>query len=189
MRRCIGRRGGRLPAVVALHGGGFTLGDPNGVGMWAKYLAIVLGVTTVSVSYRLGTPERPTFPVPVADATDALRWLRAFSGRLGVDGGRVILAGESAGTCIAALTLGVLENPLAGELGRLGRLGGELPARVGLIAQWGPMDFVARWFDNGCKPGAEVNLLGTTYMENPSLYHRASLISYVRPGMPRALFV
>jgi acetyl esterase/lipase len=179
----------RLPAILAMHGGGFTSGNPDGVGMWAKYFAIALGLTTVSVSYRLGTPDRPTFPLPIGDGMDGLRWIRANAQALGVNGERCFLVGDSAGACLCAMLAVLPGSPAAGDLARLGDLAGPLPPVAGLMSLWGPMDFVARWFDNGGRPGAEPNLIGCNYPDNPALYHRASPITYIRPGLPPAIFV
>lgn len=61
------------PVYVYFHGGGWTFGMPEyGEGI-AEGLVKELGVSVVSVGYRLG-PEN-VFPAAVEDASDAVRWV------------------------------------------------------------------------------------------------------------------
>lgn len=89
-------------AILYLHGGGFIFGS---VDLFAKGIAANVartGVTTFAVGYRLA-PENP-HPIPVTDCFNALQWLSAHSDELGVDPGRIILMGTSAGGGLAAGT-------------------------------------------------------------------------------------
>lgn len=172
--------GGRAPAVLAFHGGGFQNGDPNGCGALGKFLALALGITTVSASYRLADEKNPSFPAVLDDAVQALRWLHGRAAPLNIDPAHVILAGESAGVFLAA-HLAVASPWVAAAQ--------DLPRPAALIAQWGPIDLVARWFDRGESPGAEQLLLGAHYASDPALYHRASPITYARGALPPALFI
>lgn len=171
---------GPAPALLAFHGGGFCMGDPHGMGALAKTLALALGVVTVSASYRLGTESAPTGPAILDDAAHAWRHARAEAAGYGIDPDRIAVAGESAGCLLAGhLAVGGPD---------LGPLDGSPAA---LYACWGPLDFVARWFDNGENPGAEVNILGPGgYPANPAAYHRLSALAHAggRP-LPPALFV
>lgn len=104
---------GRRPAVYFTHGGGMILGDNrNLIGEmldWVQHLGIVL----VSVEYRLA-PEHP-FPAGLEDVHAGLRWVTAHAGELGIDPGRLVVSGPSAGGGLtAALTLLVrdLDEPL-----------------------------------------------------------------------------
>jgi putative ergosteryl-3beta-O-L-aspartate hydrolase len=96
--------GHRFPLVVNFHGGGFCLGNPSDDRYW---FASLLKHTTpthvvVSVGYRLA-PENP-FPVPLDDAVDALLYLSAHSGTLGLDTAHTTLSGFSAGANLAFTT-------------------------------------------------------------------------------------
>lgn len=173
------------PAAVLFHGGGYTTGHPDGCGMLAKYLALSLGMVTVAASYRLADRE-PTFPKPVQDVGDAWRWTAREAARWGIDPDRMIMGGDSAGANISATAMLTLDDPWLGGGGKIRHAAPKVRA---FVAQWGPVDFIARWFDNDQKPMAEASLLGTDYPGNPTLYHRASPLSYVRPGIPPAIFV
>ena len=90
-----------LPVVAYLHGGGWTVGSIASFDAVTRTLAVASGALVVSVGYRLA-PER-TFPVPVDEAVAALRWLAENAATLGGDGGRLAVAGDSAGANLAAV--------------------------------------------------------------------------------------
>lgn len=92
----------RLPALLYLHGGGFTIGDLDTHDSLCRQLAWRAGVAVVALAYRLAPEHR--FPVAVDDAWDALQWLARQSGRLGLDGSRLAVGGDSAGGTLAAVT-------------------------------------------------------------------------------------
>ncbi|WP_432543480.1 alpha/beta hydrolase [Kineococcus sp. SYSU DK002] len=98
---CLPRRAGApVPALYFIHGGGMIVGD-NRFGLPEVLdLAAPLGMAVVSVEYRLA-PETP-HPGPVEDSYAGLRWLSEHAGELGVDPGRVVVAGMSAGGGLAA---------------------------------------------------------------------------------------
>jgi acetyl esterase len=92
-----------LPAIVYLHGGGWTVCSLDSHDRLMRLLAQRTGAAVVGVDYRLA-PEHP-FPAPLDDAVAAVRWVRAEAAGLGVDPARVAVAGDSAG---ANLALGAL---------------------------------------------------------------------------------
>jgi acetyl esterase/lipase len=168
------------PALLAFHGGGWSTGSPEICGSTAKMLAITLGMVTVSVSYRLADNHTPSFPYILDEASHAWQWVQTHATELGIDPQRVAVSGESAGVFQAThLAIG---SPLVSFASTSAR-----PAA--LLAQWGPIDFVARWFDKHENPGAERDLLGTDYQTNPALYHRSNPITYANAPLPPALFI
>jgi acetyl esterase/lipase len=88
------------PVIYNIHGGGMVMGD-NRMGM-AELLerAEELGAAVISVEYRLA-PETP-HPGPVEDCYAGLAWTAAHAGELGLDPGRIVVAGGSAGGGLAA---------------------------------------------------------------------------------------
>ena len=97
---------GPRPTVVFIHGGGWTGGGPRLSGAfdnWPSVLAAMSarGYVVASVSYRF-SGEAPS-PAAIQDIKAALRWLRANAGRYGVDKGRMMTWGGSAGGQLAAL--------------------------------------------------------------------------------------
>lgn len=89
-----------LPALIYLHGGGWMLGD-FAYGAWfCASFASLLDIAVVSVDYRLA-PEHP-YPAGLEDCMATLRHLRRHADALAVDGGRIAIAGDSAGGNLAA---------------------------------------------------------------------------------------
>ncbi|OJF15003.1 alpha/beta hydrolase [Couchioplanes caeruleus] len=97
------RRAGSAAAPGALlwiHGGGMVLGTPAIGHAWCSRVAAELGLTVVSVDYRLA-PEHP-FPAGLDDCYRVLRWLHDEAPALGIDPARIAVGGDSAGGGLAA---------------------------------------------------------------------------------------
>jgi acetyl esterase len=88
------------PLVVYFHGGGWTIGDLDTCDSVCRFLAANVPTAVLSVDYRLA-PEHP-FPAAVEDALAAYRWAAVDNSRLGIDPGRIAVAGDSAGGNLAA---------------------------------------------------------------------------------------
>jgi len=108
--------GAPRPAVVWLHGGGFTVGSPGAELFDPAALARTLDAVVVMVGHRLGSAgwlRHPELAGPggeegnwgLLDQAAALRWVHDHADVLGVDPARVVLAGESAGGGAALLHL------------------------------------------------------------------------------------
>ena len=91
-------RGGKLPVIVYVHGGGFRMLDKDSHWLpaliWARR-----GYLVFNLSYRLA-PAHP-FPAAVEDVSEAWRWVLAHAEQWGGDLDRVGVAGESAGANLA----------------------------------------------------------------------------------------
>lgn len=92
---------GPLPALVYLHGGGWTLGSSETHEVLARRLCAGADVAVLNVDYRLA-PEHP-FPAAVEDSLAAFRWLHEHAADLGIDPGRIAVGGDSAGGNLAAV--------------------------------------------------------------------------------------
>jgi acetyl esterase/lipase len=85
------------PALLWIHGGGYVIGSAQQDDQLCLRFSRKLGITVVSVDYRLA-PEHP-YPTPLEDCYSALVWL---AGLPAVDGERVAIGGASAGGGLAA---------------------------------------------------------------------------------------
>jgi len=92
--------GAALPALVYLHGGGWTIGDLDTHDVLCRSLCNESGMVVVSVDYRLA-PEHP-FPAAFDDALAAFLWVAQQAAILGVDDQRLAIGGDSAGGNLAA---------------------------------------------------------------------------------------
>ena len=92
----------RLPVMLYLHGGGFTVGSIETHESLCRQLALRSGAAVVSLDYRLAPDHR--FPVAVEDSWAALRWLHdTGAALLGLDARRLAIGGDSAGATLAAV--------------------------------------------------------------------------------------
>lgn len=88
------------PGFVHLHGGGMVFGDRwTGIGALTDWIARYDAVM-VTVEYRRA-PEFPD-PVPLEDCYAALVWTAEHAEGLGIDPGRLLVAGASAGGGLSA---------------------------------------------------------------------------------------
>ncbi len=92
---------GHLPVLLFFHGGGFVVGSLETHDSLCRQLARHSGSAVLALDYRLA-PEHP-FPCAVEDAWAAMAWLFRHASALGLDAGRVTVAGDSAGATLAAV--------------------------------------------------------------------------------------
>jgi acetyl esterase/lipase len=98
------------PAIAFFHGGGWVFGKPQEFfGACERYAR--KGFITFSFQYRLSMQDDGTYPHPgitpvesVMDARSAIRWLRENASSLGIDPGRIVAGGQSAGGQLALST-------------------------------------------------------------------------------------
>jgi len=95
-----GAAGRPLPALLYLHGGGWTIGDLETHDVLCRSLCNGSGCAVFSVDYRLA-PEHP-FPAAFDDTLLAFRWLAGHAAQLGIDAARIAIGGDSAGGNLAA---------------------------------------------------------------------------------------
>jgi para-nitrobenzyl esterase len=112
----------KRPAMIWIHGGGFTKGDKSS-GAGKATLFAKLGYVAVSINYRLLSPVgcggNPS-PTPTCvnaaigaqhDAQAAVRWLRANATTYRIDTDRIAVSGGSAGAVTSLLVDWRPEDP------------------------------------------------------------------------------
>ena len=92
---------GPLPVLAFFHGGGWVVGSLQTHDAVCRRLAAAAQCLVVGVDYRMAPEHR--FPAAVEDAWTVTSWLAAHSAEIGGDGGRLAVAGDSAGGNLAAV--------------------------------------------------------------------------------------
>lgn len=90
----------RAPAVIFVHGGGWSGGD-RGYHYRHMHRLAELGYVTVNIEYRLNPDV--DWRASLADVKCAVRWVRQHAAELGADPDRIAVAGGSAGGHLAAM--------------------------------------------------------------------------------------
>lgn len=94
--------GQKLPVVAYFHGGGFVMGDLESHDEACRVLARNTQCIVVAADYRLA-PENP-FPAASDDCLAVAAWIGKDGGDIGANASRMVLAGDSAGGNLAAVT-------------------------------------------------------------------------------------
>ena len=90
-----------LPGILWIHGGGYMLGMASMVHFSeGKMLAQKYGAVVVSPEYRLA--GKAPYPAAFEDCYAALKWMNEHAEELGIDRGKIVVGGESAGGGLAA---------------------------------------------------------------------------------------
>lgn len=98
----------KLPVVVWIHGGAWISGGRRDIANYLKILA-ARGMVTVGVDYPIAPGSR--YPEPLRYVNRALGYLTEQSAALGIDTSRLVLAGDSAGSQIAAQIALLITDP------------------------------------------------------------------------------
>jgi acetyl esterase len=135
------------PGLIYLHGGAFAIGSKRSHRAVAVAYA-AQGFVVFNVDYRLA----PRWPYPAAaeDACAAWNWVLDHAREFGVDPGRIVLAGESAGANLALTVL------LAACLRR-------------------PEPWASALFRRGVRPLAALLYCGFLQVSRPVRYRRAGV--------------
>ena len=157
---------GSRPAVVLIHGGGFTGLDKSTMKAMGGFLARS-GFVAFAVDYRLlhGTENR--WPTQLDDVQRAVRWVRANSGEYGVDPERIGAFGHSAGAQLAAL-LG-MEDTRDNSDTALAKYSSKVEA---VVDASGPADFTTAHQPDDI--AFLTNFFGGDYAKHPEVWQDAS---------------
>jgi acetyl esterase/lipase len=168
-----------MPALVAVHGGGWVAGMRGAFQYWGPYLA-ARGIAVFAISYRLAAKAK-AFPEAVQDVLAGVQFVRGKANAFGIDATRVGLLGASAGAHLAALaalsgkkfTGGYPQDPFAAT---------DTGVKA-LVGVYGVYDLCAMWNSLQVQDGRNADnkvekFLGAPPMANRQLYFDASPISY-----------
>ncbi len=83
------------PVLLYLHGGAYMSGDMNEFRMAMRFVCEQSGCKVIFPEYRLA-PENP-YPAGIEDCYATLEYIYANAEKLGVDGSKIMVGGDSAG--------------------------------------------------------------------------------------------
>lgn len=162
------------PAVVLIHGGGWSGLDKSTMRAMGRYLARS-GYVAVSVDYRLFKDKQNQWPAQLDDVQRAVRWLRANAAKYEVNPDRIGAFGHSAGAQLAAL-LG-MEDTRDNSDPALAKYSSKVQAVVDVS---GPSDFTT-----DKRPDSTAFMaafLGGDYSKNPAAWQDASPVFHAEKG-------
>ncbi|HTW59370.1 MAG TPA: alpha/beta hydrolase [Terriglobales bacterium] len=162
------------PAILLIHGGGWTSFDKSTMRGMGHFLARS-GFIAFAVDYRLFKDGENRWPAQLDDVQRAVRWVRANAGKYGVNPENIGAFGHSAGAQLAAL-LG-MENTRDNSDPALKKYSSRVQAVVDVS---GPTDFTT-----GRDPDGDVffaNFLGAEYSKQPEVWRDASPAFHVSKG-------
>jgi len=118
------------PAVIIVHGGGWTRGDKQLPEIRESSLRLQeRGFAVFSINYRLADDDRPGEPMQSEDVALAVSWILDNGAQYGADASGIRLLGGSSGAQLVSL---------AGQ-----KINAARPGVIrGVVAMSGPMDFV-----------------------------------------------
>ncbi|ACT92633.1 alpha/beta hydrolase [Dyadobacter fermentans] len=93
---------GKLPVFIFIHGGGWVLGDFPTHQRIVRDLVVYSGAAAVFVNYT-PSPEAQ-YPTAINEIYAATKWVAAHGEEINVDGSRLVVAGNSVGGDMAAVT-------------------------------------------------------------------------------------
>jgi acetyl esterase len=99
--KALNQANGLAPGLVFFHGGGWVIGDLDTHDVVCRTLAAQGEMLVISVDYRLA-PEHK-FPAAADDAIAATAWVAKNARELGIDSGRLVVGGDSAGGNLTAV--------------------------------------------------------------------------------------
>ncbi|MFV0536442.1 MAG: alpha/beta hydrolase fold domain-containing protein [Dysgonomonas sp.] len=181
---------GKYPALLIVHGGGWSSGDFTMELPMAIRIA-KQGFVTMTVEHRL-SPEMP-YPAAVNDLKTAVRWVRANSAFLNVDPNAIAISGCSAGGQLAGL-IGATNDQEEYECKKeYPNFSSSVQAVINID---GISDFTVQSaadaaqadYDKG-KLSASVRWLGGTYKQSPENWEAASAIYHVTKDSAPICFI
>jgi acetyl esterase/lipase len=173
------------PAILIIHGGGWRSGNPGQHHNLARALAD-RGYACFTPAYRLST--HALYPAAVEDVNAAFAWIKKHAGRFGVDTGKMVLLGFSAGGQLASL----LATTWAGEKYRGAPKAGEGPRPAALVNLDGILSFVhpeSGEGDDSRRTSAATYWFGLPRKEAEALWEEASPLTHAGKSTPPTLFI
>ncbi|PAW66311.1 MAG: hypothetical protein B9S34_08475 [Opitutia bacterium Tous-C1TDCM] len=178
------------PALVWIHGGGWTGGTKNE--NRAKEIGTTLaaaGYVVASIDYRLGAGA---WPQNLRDCKNAVRFLRAHAAKYGIDPQRIAVGGGSAGGHLALMVAYTAGQPDLEPAAPYPGVGSEVDC---VLNFYGITNILTRRATDPkgvplgtSKLGGAASVFGASDAADPVL-KLGSPVTHVRPGVPPTLIL
>jgi alpha-L-fucosidase 2 len=177
---CVPEGAGPFPAVILVHGGGWSGGDKTQAAgpLLAPFTRAKL--VWFSINYRLAPKHH--YPAPVEDVEAAIRWVKSHAAEFKVDPRRLVLLGESAGGHLV-VQAAVRAQDEARAANRV----------AAVVAFYAPVDMIA---DMERRGGLSVSMRGLFGRQDAradegtlQVLREASPINHIQAGLPPFLLL
>jgi acetyl esterase/lipase len=165
---------GGWPVVLAIHGGGWRRFSKEQYAAKVAPTLLARGYAVVAPNYTLSYPGVPSWPAPLLELQQSLRWVHANAAGLGLNPSRVAAMGESAGAHLA-LMLGTVPA------------GPDTKVQA-VIDFFGPTDLASLRVQSPAARPAIDQLLGPG-ANDPATLAGASPLDHVAPGDPPVMII
>ncbi|MDX1702324.1 MAG: alpha/beta hydrolase [Melioribacteraceae bacterium] len=145
-----------IPAVVCIHGGGWTVNKRIWFEPFAKYLADN-GIAAVTIDYRM--LPAVTLMECVYDSKAAVRWVRANADKYNIDPNRIGAIGASAGAQLVTLLGATANKPELEGKGGNDDVSSEVNAVVGIATPAFKIDDISDWEERFGLDGEQIKIL------------------------------
>ena len=168
----------KSPAVLIIHGGGWTTGDKAE----ERELNIATnlaqaGYVVLSINYVLSTNGKVTWPQNLHDCKTAVRWLRKNAERLHIDADHIGVIGGSAGGHLAAMLAVTAPKDALDPTSPYAEYSCEVQCAVDL---YGPIDLLSY---------KDLPMFGKSRAQAPEVYLAASPTTYISAQTPPILIL
>ncbi len=167
---------GPFPAVIFVHGGGWSGGDKKGSNDPLFLPVAKRNIAWFTINYRLA--PKHNYPAPIEDVHTAIRWVKAHAKEFNIAPNRIALVGESAGGQIVAQAVVKADKDTQ---------------VVAVVPFYAPIDFI---LDMERRGGLSTSMRGYFGRKEAiadeatlQLLKEASPINHIRAGLPPFLLV
>ncbi|WNM17755.1 alpha/beta hydrolase [Flavobacterium capsici] len=168
-----------LPAVVIIHGGGWSSGDKKQMHTTANAIS-AKGYACFCVEYRLS--DEAKFPASINDVKDAIKYIKANAISYNVNATKVAVLGCSSGGQMAALVATTNGKKEFEEKSSL-KQSSDVQAII-------DMDGILAFHHPESKEAASASKwLGGTYEEKKEIWENASTLTHTDKNTPPILFI
>jgi acetyl esterase/lipase len=168
------------PVLLQIHGGGWVIGHKRQQALPLMLHLAARGWVCVAANYRLA--PRATFPDPLIDLKQAIRWIRSHVAGYGGNPDFLTVTGGSAGGHLSSLVALTANDP-AYQPGFE-----DVDTRVdACVPFYGVYDFTNRFGQDpkdGMRQFLERVVMKTRYADDPDAFERASPVSRIHPDAP-----